>query len=55
MSTALEASKDSIGEWYGKPVEELSRDELLEVVASLSCKLKTAQEDHSTTLAILGD
>ena len=39
--------------WNGKPVEELSRDELLAVIEDLAGSLEAAREAHAATNRIL--
>ena len=36
----------SIGTWKGRPLEDLTREELLEVVASVGEELKNVYEDR---------
>jgi len=43
----------SIGYWHGRPAEELTREELLEVIRSLGVQIKLEREMHETTLALL--
>lgn len=39
--------------WKGKPIEEFTREELIEVINSLATALEQEQAAHRTTLDIL--